>query len=174
MKDYTYKKRFVDNAGNYEIVQVRPGGNDRIIAEGHYAYQAFLDSGGVPEEIAYTPPPEPTLEQAKGAQKEHMRDLRKAAEASGTTWNGHPVGTARRDQAAIALAARAADADGTYTAVWRFEDGTFMELTAAEIQSLADTVRKHVQTAFDTESVKAAEIDTKKAVSTVEAVTWDI
>ena len=108
---------------------------------------------------------------AKAAKKQEIAAARYAAEIAGVTVGGVVVRTDRESQALITGAALKATQDGTYSCTWKTESG-FVTLNAGTIIAVADAVRTHVQTCFDTEAAKCALIDAAQTVEDVEAVAW--
>lgn len=108
---------------------------------------------------------------AKAAKKDELAAARYAAEIAGVTVGGVTVRTDRESQALITGAALKATQDGTYSCTWKTESG-FVTLNAGTIIAVADAVRTHVQTCFDTEAAKCALIDAAQTVGDVEAVAW--
>ena len=111
------------------------------------------------------------LAAAKTAKKSEIAAARYAAEIAGVTVGGVVVRTDRESQALITGAALKAMQDSEYTCKWKTENG-FLELTAVQILAIADAVRAHVQTCFDAEAAKCAQIDAAQTVEDVEAVVW--
>ncbi len=74
-------------------------------------------------------------------------------------------------QALITGAALKATQDAAYTCTWKAESG-FVTLEAETVLAVADAVRTHVQTCFDTEYAKCVLIDAAQTVEDVEAVAW--
>lgn len=80
------------------------------------------------------------------------------AEVGGITVNGIPMATDRDSQALITGAALAAMRDQAYVCRWKTAGG-FVELSAAQLIVVADTVRAHVQACFDREAALLAELE---------------
>ena len=108
---------------------------------------------------------------AKSAKKAEIAAARYAAEIAGVTVGGVVVRTDRESQALITGAALKATQDAEYVCTWKSESG-FVTLDAATVLAVADAVRTHVQTCFDTEYAKCDLIDAAQTVEDVEAVTW--
>jgi hypothetical protein len=70
------------------------------------------------------------------------------AETGGTSWNGHPVATDRQSQALVMGALLASMQPGFSAIDWKMADGTFVSLAAADVATLAQAIRAHVQAAF--------------------------
>jgi hypothetical protein len=88
-----------------------------------------------------------------------LADARYAAETGGITWNGHPVSTTREAQAQI-TGAYALSMTPSWPAggiLWKWGDGSFSTLSAANVQEMAIAVASHVQTCFAVEAVKLAD-----------------
>lgn len=94
------------------------------------------------------------LEEAKTNGKGRVAAQRFEREVAGL--NG--MRTDRESQALITGAALKALQDPGYSCRWKTETG-FVELSAQEILGIADAVREHVQSCFDWEAEKCAEID---------------
>ena len=86
---------------------------------------------------------------AKEAKKAEIAQARYEAEIAGVTINGVSIKTDRESQGLITGAALKAMQDNTYVCRWKGIDG-FVELTAPQIIAIADAVREHVQSCFDT------------------------
>ena len=111
------------------------------------------------------------LEDVKAAKKQEIAAARYAAEIAGVTVGGVVVRTDRESQALITGAALKATQDAEYVCTWKSESG-FVTLDAATVLAVADAVRTHVQTCFDTEYAKCVQIDAAQTVEDVEAVVW--
>ena len=170
---HTYKKRYTDSEGSYEIIQIREGEDDRIVSELHYDYLDFIEAGNSPEIVEFVPDPEPTLEQVKEAKREEIRNKRKQAEYSGILWNTHEVGTTESDQVSITLAMLKAQSDSTYSMIWKFSGGEFVTIDATDIVDIVSLIRSHIQSKFDKESQLNDLIDSATAVAEVEGISWD-
>lgn len=73
------------------------------------------------------------------------------AEIAGTIWSSHPVATDRQSQALVMGALLATMQNPAATVEWKMKDGTFVTLTAADVEAMAQAVRAHVQAAFANE-----------------------
>ena len=111
------------------------------------------------------------LDAAKAAKKAEIAAARYVAEVAGVTVGGVVVRTDRESQALITGAALTATQDAAYSCTWKSESG-FVTLDAATVLAVADAVRTHVQTCFDTEYAKCAQIDAAQTVEDVEVVVW--
>lgn len=96
--------------------------------------------------------------------KKHLKKLlaekRYNVEVGGTTWNGHPTDTDRFSQGKITAAfVLAINGQWPNGAVWKFNDGICVPMSAQDILSLTGAIQIHVQSAFNTEAIKMVEID---------------
>ena len=108
---------------------------------------------------------------AKAKKREELAASRFTAETAGVTVGNFHIRTDRESQALITGAALQALDDSTYTCQWKTESG-FVTLDAATILNVARAVRVHVQTCFDHEAEKNAEVDAAKNKEELEAITW--
>ena len=81
---------------------------------------------------------------------ERIATRRWLAETSGTTFGGMPIDTDDRGKLLINGAALRADRSADYVLRWKTSQG-FVDLTAAQVLAVADTVSEHVQLCFDRE-----------------------
>lgn len=79
-----------------------------------------------------------------------IADRRWLAETSGTTFGGVPIDTDDRSKLLINGAALRADRSADYVLRWKTSQG-FVDLTAAQVLAVADTVSEHVKLCFDRE-----------------------
>lgn len=79
-----------------------------------------------------------------------IADRRWLAETSGTTFGGMPIDTDDRSKLLINGAALRADRSADYVLRWKTSQG-FVDLTAAQVLAVADTVSEHVKLCFDRE-----------------------
>lgn len=168
---HTYKKRYINESGDYEIIQVRDNDDDRVISEFHYDYVAYIQSGNEPEIIEYVPDPVPSLEDAKSNKREEIKNKRREQENSGTLWKGYNIGTTQKDQTNIMLASLSAQSNSDYVINWKFDD-VFIEITSVDIIEIRDLIRTHIQEAFDKEALINISIDSAKTISEVEMISW--
>jgi len=78
------------------------------------------------------------------------------AETGGVTCNGCSIHTDRESQAMISGAALAAQQDPGMAVKWKCADGTFIDIDAAGIISMASDVAAHIQACFAEEARIAA------------------
>ena len=108
---------------------------------------------------------------AKAKKREELASARFMAETAGVTVGNFHIRTDRESQALITGAALQAVEDPNYTCRWKTEAG-FVTLTAEQIKNVAMGVRAHVQTCFDHEAEKNAEVDAANTKEELEAITW--
>ena len=108
---------------------------------------------------------------AKTKKCEEVAAARYAEEIAGVNVGNFHIRTDRESQALITGAALQALDDSTYTCQWKTESG-FVTLDSATILNVARAVRAHVQTCFDHEAEKNAEVDAAKNKEELEAITW--
>lgn len=109
---------------------------------------------------------------AKARKREELAAARFAAETAGVTVGNFHIRTDRESQALITGAALQALDDSTYTCQWKTEGG-FVTLDSATILNVARAVRTHVQSCFDREAAKGAEVDAATTKEALEAITWE-
>jgi hypothetical protein len=114
--------------------------------------------------LAANVPPQVIAQAKAAAARQRLAARRYQAEIAGTTWtdaNGvaHPVATDRQSQSLVMGALLASTLPGFAGLNWKMADGTFVALAAADIASLAQAVRAHVQGCFDREAELAPQVD---------------
>ena len=80
-----------------------------------------------------------------------IADRRYQAEVSGITLSGIPVATDDRSKLLISGAAQRAAREPGYTLRWKTYEG-FIDLSAEQVQAMADAVADHVQACFNREA----------------------
>lgn len=80
-----------------------------------------------------------------------VAEVRYGKETKGITVDGIAINTERDSQAMITGAALSAVLDDTYVCRWKTPNG-FVDLTASELISVSQSMRKYVQACFDRES----------------------
>lgn len=80
--------------------------------------------------------------------EKHKKIYREKRVAEGITINTIPVATDDISQQRFIAARMLAKEDSNYTVKWKAQNG-FVELSASEIITIADSVREHVQKCFD-------------------------
>lgn len=83
-----------------------------------------------------------------------IADARWRHETGGTVWQGKPVNTEREAIVLLNMAVDYGVASGTFPAAWKFNDGAFYVLSAADYESLRNAVRAHIQAAFAWEAAE--------------------
>ncbi|MEP2955514.1 MAG: DUF4376 domain-containing protein [Sulfitobacter sp.] len=92
-------------------------------------------------------------------------------EFGGTTFNGSPLATDTKTQAALTAAYVKAQADPNYTiGSWKSGPGTFSTLDAPTIIALADAIEAHVQACFTREAAIAGEIAAATTLAELAAI----
>ena len=117
--------------------------------------------------------PELTLDELKNVKKSEIADARYIAETDGIVINDAKIKTDRESQALIMGAAFAASLDNTYSVKWKTANG-FIDLSAVEILSAAQAVRKHVQECFNAEAKLAAKIDACATKDEIRTISWEM
>jgi hypothetical protein len=84
-------------------------------------------------------------------QKAIVAETRYNKETQGIVVDGVSINTERDSQAMITGAALSAVLDDTYVCRWKTPNG-FVDLTASELISVSQSMRKYVQACFDRES----------------------
>jgi hypothetical protein len=107
----------------------------------------------------------------KTAKLSQLADNRWHKEVSGIVWNTYPVHTDRESQsritAAYVMAKNQLWSDG---AIWKFADGISRPMNGNQIQEIAQVVITHVQSAFEIESIKIAQITAATDFEAVDAI----
>lgn len=116
--------------------------------------EATLAEFGITREIQTTEDARPSLDVLKADKKAQAKAARYAFETGGLTQDGVSVCTDRESVMLIYGAAARGKALN-----WKQADGTFVELTAAQLTALAAAVGDHVEAAFDREKAINAAID---------------
>lgn len=126
-------------------VHVREGAP--LETEGGYV-STWLTVSFTPDELAAL------LEQERAEMAARIAERRWRAEVAGTTFMGWPVATDDRAQAKIGqtVTAFAAGLLPEGWVGWKFADGVFRTLTAAQFAQLAGAVTAHVQACFTHEA----------------------
>ena len=83
-----------------------------------------------------------------------IADTRWRHETGGTVWQGKPVNTEREAIVLLNMAVDYGIASGAWPAAWKFNDGVFYALSAADYDSLRGAVRAHIQAAFAWEAAE--------------------
>jgi hypothetical protein len=94
----------------------------------------------------------PTFEQLKAQKLNALANKRWNVETGGITFNSMSLATDITSQTKYIGAVVGAQIDPTTVVNWKMADGSFIELDAAGITTVAMAVRSHIQTCFDTES----------------------
>ncbi len=170
---HTYKKRFLDSDGTYDIIQIREDQDDRVISEQNQQYVDFLANGGEPIIIPFVPQPEQTLEEAKLNAIKRMHDARRQDEFSGVDYGEYKISTTREDQSALGLAYLDLSQDYEKKINWKCEDDLFVEIDYTDVVEIIVLVRNHIQNAFDKEMVKVGQINSATTIAEVEDVVWE-
>lgn len=130
---------------------------------------------GDPALDGLTPEPAPlSAEEQKAELRRHLAARRYAAETGGISVGGIPVETDRGTQSMLTGAVLASQAPGgPQTFKWKGAGG-FVELTAAEILSIATAVSLHVQACFSIEADISADIESGVCTTTsaIDAYSW--
>lgn len=93
---------------------------------------------------------------AKQATIEAIASARYEHETAGTTISGVAVFTDRATQMKLTGAAIRAERDPTYSVDWKQSDGTYVELNATQLITIADAVGDYVQACYSREAVLLA------------------
>ena len=109
---------------------------------------------------------------AKAKKKAELAAARYVAEIAGMKSGKLTIRTDRKSQALITGAALQAIDNPAYSCQWKTESG-FVMLDAKTILDVARAVRAYVQTCFDKEAAKGAEVDAAKTQAELDAITWD-
>lgn len=108
-----------------------------------------------------------TIGSARQAKASEISSWRYMLEVGGVSLNGVKVKTDRESQATI-NGAYTSLANGLLTSIdWKTADGSFVQLTLAEMSAVAQAVAQHVQTSFSREK---ALLDQVNAATTIEEV----
>lgn len=108
---------------------------------------------------------------AKAKKKAELAAARYAAEIAGVKAGKLTIRTDRESQALITGAALQAMDNPDYSCQWKTEGG-FVTLDAQTILDVARAVRAYVQSCFDREAAKGAEVDAAKTKADLEAIAW--
>lgn len=149
---------FYSPEGNAEIWDSKP--------EGYMTEKEWFEKNPVPE------PTPMTDEEARAWKYKEFENARYAQEIGGIDFHGNKIKTDRESQAMLTGAALQAVNDSQYKCHWKTESGEFVELTAQMILAIAVAVREHVQASFDKEARKRDEVNSKKGLEDIMAVTW--
>ncbi|MDI3259464.1 MAG: DUF4376 domain-containing protein [Sinobacteraceae bacterium] len=125
----------------------QPNADDWTLAQNEYRMYQILNQLGLR-----------TLDDFKSVARRRLAARRYLAETSGTQWNGHPVATDRQSQAMITGALLLSQMPNFPGVNWKMADGTFVQLSAADVQSMAAAVAAHVQGCFANEAALAAQV----------------
>jgi len=90
---------------------------------------------------------------AKLATIDAIASARYDHETAGTTVSGVAVFTDRTTQMKLTGAAIRAERDPSYSVNWKQSDGTYVELSAAQLIAIADAVGDYVQACYSREAV---------------------
>lgn len=107
---------------------------------------------------------------AKTLRLAELSAIRWRKETGGTVVNNVTIATDDRSKIMIEGARSAAEANANYTVNWKVAAGQFTPLTAAQIISISDAVRAHIQGCFNTEQSLSASIAAATTVAAVYAV----
>lgn len=141
---------------------VTPPGND-LARMG----SAWLLSRGFSEYI----PPEPTLDEARTARREHIARARYEAETAGLDINGTHVRTDRQSQALLTGAYMVVQTNPDTLIDWKGEDG-WVRLNALEVAAVAAAVGSHVQACFSRERELHSAIDNAASREELDNIVW--
>lgn len=111
----------------------------------------------------------------KDSLKPYAAAKRYAVEVGGTVWSGHAIATDRDSQSKlIAELVSISAAIRTDPSVWKFADGSFANLSNADMGAVILQARAHVEAAFVTESSVCASIDANSITTTaqIDAAAW--
>lgn len=158
----------------YETAAPTPTRN-QILTEGTPTYNEILSKWEQNWILA-----DEALAAAKEAEKAHLAEIRWEHETGGTTWDYDGQGTMVAIVTDAPSITKIGDAytlakDGYWVdgKKWKFSDGVFRPMTAAQVMSMALTCAMHVQYCFEREAVLSAQIDAATTIQEIENWTWE-
>ena len=113
------------------------------------------------------------LDEAKAAKLEEINAARKAFEAGGFELGEMHIRTDEKTRSVISAGMQEVRNDPTYTINdWRMQDGSFVDLIAAQITAIYEATLAHVGSAFTTQRIYDEAIATATTSEEVDAITW--
>lgn len=113
-----------------------------------------------------------SLPELKIRKKQEIATARYEEEISGIVFDGYQIATDRDSQSLITGAALAAMQDSSYSARWKTTTGSFINLNADQILTVAQAVRVHVQSCFDHEAELLPLIEAATTEAELNVVKW--
>jgi len=164
--EHTYKKRFLDAEGTYQIEYWYEDQLNQIINEDKPTYVEWLDEGNEPEVIPYVPPvpPTPTVEEKRATVIEMIQQKQRAAYSSGFIFEGntYPSDSLHREimYTGARLGQKAIDAGQTITKPAVTTDGSLVSLDQDQLVALLSAYDDHVEPAYDLYTSEIVEVQT--------------
>lgn len=110
------------------------------------------------------------LQELKLAKISDLANIRWSKETGGTSYNGYALSTDPVSQTKYVGAVVGVQIDPTAVINWKMSDGSFIQLDASGVTSMAMTVRAHIQACFDKESELRTLIEAATSKEELEAI----
>jgi hypothetical protein len=158
------------------MVTVTPDGHpstqkvtDEQYAQAQTRHNSLAAAGTLTDDQLASLDPAPTAESIATGLLAYSGQQRWTIAQGGITVNGVPMGTDDATRQTLTSAVVLAQTDSTITVDWKLQDGSFVQLTAAQIIGLGKAVAGFVQACFSAESTLATGINATPPTITTKA-----
>ena len=178
-QDVNTSRPFAKPSG--EVIHFRPGTTDSELV-GFEIYPVVLEAetaSGTDIEYALSngvvtkKTPAPTLAEVKADKFTELGDARGVEEESGIDVGGIPVRTDMKTEFSLEAGRNKGGRNPNLLVRWKLSDGTFTDLSLAQIEAMHDAVFEHTQDLFQKESDLTDLVIAASTIEEVRAITWN-